>query len=349
MNELLISRLRKIYDSYGYRRYKMSKFEEYDLYAKNKNFLISDQVITFTDTNGKLMALKPDVTLSIIKNSTDGPLQKVYYDENVYRVGGVGKAFKEIKQVGLECIGAVDTYQILEVLLMAAESLATVKENSVLNLSHLGIVEALLEGLSSEEAAAVMKALSEKNVHELNALCPARAELLSFLASCCGKPSAVIPMLEEALGASVAAAELSELKSLCSAFMQTPYAPMLRIDFSVVGDAKYYNGFVFNGFVEGIPVSLLSGGQYDKLMARMGRKSKAVGFALYLDLLEQIRPKTKRNDADILLLYKDTDDASSVSAFAQALRKRGQRILVQKETSDGLNVGQVIKFGEEGI
>ncbi|MBR4953790.1 MAG: ATP phosphoribosyltransferase regulatory subunit, partial [Oscillospiraceae bacterium] len=70
-NERVIFALRSLYNSYGYSRYKMSKFEEYDLYAHNKDFLISDSVITFTDTNGKLMALKPDVTLSIVKNSKD--------------------------------------------------------------------------------------------------------------------------------------------------------------------------------------------------------------------------------------------------------------------------------------
>ena len=64
--------LRDLFSSYGYSRYKMSRFEEYDLYVRNKDFLISDSVITFTDTNGKLMALKPDVTLSIIKNGKDG-------------------------------------------------------------------------------------------------------------------------------------------------------------------------------------------------------------------------------------------------------------------------------------
>ena len=61
--------LRNLYESYGYSQYKMSKFEEYDLYVRNKSFLVSDHIITFTDTDGKLMALKPDVTLSIIKNS----------------------------------------------------------------------------------------------------------------------------------------------------------------------------------------------------------------------------------------------------------------------------------------
>jgi len=84
-DEKIIFDLRSIYHRYGYGRYKMSKFEEYELYARNKDFLISDSIITFTDTNGKLMALKPDVTLSIVKNSRDASayVQRLYYDENV--------------------------------------------------------------------------------------------------------------------------------------------------------------------------------------------------------------------------------------------------------------------------
>ena len=76
----------------------MNKFEEYDLYAKNKDYLVSDNVLTFTDTNGKLMALKPDVTLSIIKNCKDrqDSLEKVYYNENVYRISKSTHSFQEI-------------------------------------------------------------------------------------------------------------------------------------------------------------------------------------------------------------------------------------------------------------
>ena len=79
--EKAVFALREIYLSYGYLPYKMSKFEEYDLYLKNKEFLVSDRVITFTDTNGKLLALKPDVTLSILKNAS-GEKQKVCYSLN---------------------------------------------------------------------------------------------------------------------------------------------------------------------------------------------------------------------------------------------------------------------------
>ena len=66
--EKRIFALRTLYSRAGYRSYRMRKFEDYDLYSRNKDFLLSDRVITFTDTNGKLKALKPDVTLSIVKN-----------------------------------------------------------------------------------------------------------------------------------------------------------------------------------------------------------------------------------------------------------------------------------------
>ena len=73
--ERAIYDLRKLYEQYGYKKYKMSKFEEYDLYLENKSFLPSQQVITFTDLSGKLMALKPDVTLSIAKNAPTEPTE----------------------------------------------------------------------------------------------------------------------------------------------------------------------------------------------------------------------------------------------------------------------------------
>ena len=133
-SEKIILTLRGLYSGFGYEPYRMSKFEEYDLYAKNKQFLVSDSVITFTDNDGKLMALKPDVTLSIIKNSklnTD-EIKKVYYSENVYRPANGTDSFKEIMQTGLECFGAITIKEITEVILLAAESLTLLSDNCVL-------------------------------------------------------------------------------------------------------------------------------------------------------------------------------------------------------------------------
>ena len=56
--------LRALYEAAGCRKYHMGRFEEYSLYQANRSFLSSEQVITFTDLDGRLLALKPDVTLS---------------------------------------------------------------------------------------------------------------------------------------------------------------------------------------------------------------------------------------------------------------------------------------------
>lgn len=115
--------LRALFEQYGYRKFKMSKFEEYDFYAENRSFLHSEAILTFTGLDGKLLALKPDVTLSIVKNTKGSrdTAERVYYNENVYRARKGAGEYKEIMQVGLEYIGEVDAYATLEVLLLAAE------------------------------------------------------------------------------------------------------------------------------------------------------------------------------------------------------------------------------------
>lgn len=58
-DESLSFELRALYNKYGYKLFKMSKFEAYDLYAQNKEFLGGENMITFTDNKGTLLALKP--------------------------------------------------------------------------------------------------------------------------------------------------------------------------------------------------------------------------------------------------------------------------------------------------
>ena len=146
-DEKAIYNLRALYSDYGYTRYKVNQFEEYDLYAKNKSFLVSENLLTFTDTNGKLMALKPDVTLSIIKNvvSDERSIYKLFYDEQVYRTTSNGDGFKEIRQTGLESIGNLDLFSECEVLMLAMKSLENISQEYLLDLSHMGLLEGLFE------------------------------------------------------------------------------------------------------------------------------------------------------------------------------------------------------------
>ena len=346
--------LRGLYEQYGYAQYKMSKFEEYDLYVSNKDFLISDSVITFTDTNGKLMALKPDMTLSIVKNTKDaaGTLSKVYYDENVYRVSKGTHSFKEIKQVGLECIGDVDAYSLYEVLMLAAESLQSISNECVLDISHLGILSGVLESLGVSENVQndILRCMGEKNPHELTAICKANAipeedvDLLKALISLYGTPKEVLHKLTNLLNGKIDGALLDNFTEILEAFQGSPLQSMLRIDFSVVSDMHYYNGIVFKGFVKGIPDSVLSGGQYDKLLQKMNRKSGAIGFAVYLDLLERMESSTKNFDVDILLLYAADTSLCNLRDTVARLSARGDRVMVQRAVPEKLRARQVMKL-----
>ena len=40
-DELLPLRLRALYENYGYRRFRVGKFESYDMYMENRSFLRS--------------------------------------------------------------------------------------------------------------------------------------------------------------------------------------------------------------------------------------------------------------------------------------------------------------------
>lgn len=351
--------LRALYQRYGYTQYKMSKFEEYDLYVKNKDFLVSDGVITFNDTDGKLLALKPDVTLSIIKNTKDeeNGTQKVYYNENVYRISQNTHTFKEIMQTGLECIGELDLYSMTEVTLLAIKSLEAVSENYMLDLSHLGVLSALSDMLPMDESdkKKIIRCIGEKNPHGVREICEnagvenAVCEKFISLIAAYGKPSEVFPKLY-ALGLGEDAEKaLSELEMIATTLEKIGYAGRLNIDFSVVNDMNYYSGIVFRGFIDGIPDGILSGGRYDKLMKKMGRTSGAIGFAVYLDMLELLDHTQKEYDTDILLLYNDEVDTTELMKAVAVLAKSGNRILAQKEMPEAIRYRQLLAYRNGGL
>ena len=296
--ERRIFALRTLYTMAGYGPYRMRKFEDYDLYSRNKDYLLSDRVITFTDTNGKLKALKPDVTLSIVKNLDDRPeeLQKLFYDENVYRVSERTNTFREIMQMGLECIGAADNDAAAEVIRLAEKSLALVAGDNdyILRISDIDMLTFLIDNMSDSRyvRSELLRLAGEKNLHGIAKVCadnevPAeKCGVLTGLLGLYGTPAEVMPELEKICCGTVAEPEVEELRDVLRSLYDEDGNDMhIVMDFSVIGDTNYYNGMAFEGYIDGLPESVLVGGRYDKLMQRMKKKSRAIGFAVYLDNL----------------------------------------------------------------
>ena len=346
--ERAVAALKNLYESYGYSQYKMSKFEEYELYVRNKSFLVSDHIITFTDVGGSLMALKPDVTLSIVKNSPEREegVRKVYYNENVYRVPKGGLSFKEIMQSGLECIGEIDKFAVAEVLSLACMSLEAISSDYVLDVSDMGILSSLVDeiGLSAKGREALIDCIGEKNLHGIDALCRSEGKEIS-----CAETLKKLIAMKGGIGEMLAVLEGKEqyAKALELSEILSAVGGKVRIDFSVTDDVSYYSGIVFKGFIKGIPTSVLTGGRYDALMERMGKSSGAIGFAVYLDLLESLELESDEYDIDALLLYGDGTEMKALLEASQGQVSDGKRVMAAREIPENLKYKEIIDLRED--
>lgn len=348
--EEAILALRDMYERRGYKKFRMSKFEEYDFYAKNKSFLQSDDILTFNDLSGKLLALKPDITLSIVKNVPDSPAspEKVYYNENVYRVAAGTHEFREIMQVGLEHIGEVDMYSTAEVMSLALESLRAISPRYLMDVSHVGLLAGLFAAaeLDSDAQTKISACIKAKNAPEIRKVCTqfdvseemtARFEKL---ASIYGSFEEVVEIARELDVNETTAAAIRELEEAFALVQAMGAADNINIDFSIISDMSYYNGIVFQGFVEGIPHIVLSGGRYDKLLRRLGKKCGAIGFAVYLGVVDRYTMPERTYDVDVLLVYSEKTDPLLVINKVRELNESAQTVRVQKGDAGGISYRQ---------
>ncbi|MBR5123147.1 MAG: ATP phosphoribosyltransferase regulatory subunit [Anaerotignum sp.] len=357
--EQVIFTLRALFEQYGYKKFKMSKFEEYDFYADNRSFLSSETILTFTGLDGKLLALKPDVTLSIVKNTKGSRenAERVYYNENVYRARKGAGEYKEIMQVGLEYIGEIDEYATLEVLLLAQKSLKAISEQYIMDLSHMGFVAGLMEevNLPYAQQKAVLSCISDKNAHGIRAICM-EADLaeemtkkMEALASLYGGLESTLEQAKALCCNEKMEQAVAELEGILRCLKIGGNEKNVNLDFSIVNDMDYYTGVIFQGFINGVPCGILSGGRYDNLLHKMGKDADAIGFAVYLDLLERFETTEKEYDVDTLLLYEDGVDTAALAKAAQMLTDNGQSVLVQKKNTGNVKYKQLLCMKDRGL
>ena len=331
--------LRGLYEEYGYQKYKMGKFEEYSLYVNNRDFLAGDKVLTFTDLDGRLLAMKPDVTLSVINNTsaTEETREKLYYIENVYRENKESHCFKEINQMGLEYLGNVDRYSILEVITLAARSLNEIDEDYLLEISNMDYVLHLLAGMDLSESSYVelLSGIRQKNQTGIQesakraGLTEAQSELLCSIPFLYGTMDETLSRAKEMAQNDEMRRDAEDLQAYCEALKNLGYGDKIQLDLSLVNDIDYYNGVIFRGYIRKLPGCVLAGGQYDKAMKILGKAGGAVGFAIYLDELTKGTQDPQRYDVDAVLLYSEKGEMTDVFMAVCALQEKVMSVSAQ--------------------
>ncbi len=349
----LTYQLSMLYKQWGYKEYRMAKFEEYSFYSDNRDFLSSKGILAFNNSDGRLMALKPDITLSIVKNAKlSDSLTKLYYNESVFRLSDSSADYKEIKQTGVEILGTIDSYMISEVILLAAKSLAAIDKDFNLSVSHMAFIPSLVNSLSIGENSKkeIIGFVKSKNTHDLKALCislnveESVTDLLVKLASINGEIGAVLPELEKLAVTDEMKKACKELAYINTAIRNNGLSERMCIDLSVVSNIEYYNGIVFQGYVEKSPSAVLSGGQYDKLASKLRKNTQAIGFAVYLDNLNLYYKKKREFDSDILIIFDSDEDNVSLLSLTESFVDKGFSVRVEHSMPEGYKAKSVYSF-----
>ncbi|HHX71378.1 MAG TPA: hypothetical protein GX701_00435 [Clostridiales bacterium] len=352
--EKAVLRLRRLYEQHGYQKYRMGRFEEYRLYLEHKSFLTSENVITFTDLDGRLMALKPDVTLSIVKDAAaKGQTKRLYYIENVYRPGKDGTGYREISQAGLELVGEVTDHTTAEIVLLARESLATIHDSFLLTINHIGFVDGFLDGLpiGARERASLREALSSKSSHtaceiarKLN-LSEKDTELLAEFPKLYGPVEETLAKAKKLVQNEAMEEAISALSVLAETLSALQKSDRVVLDFTALSDPAYYNGLTLTGHIAGVPYVILSGGQYDRLIKRFRKEGGGMGFALYLDELTRLPGFAMPFDVDVAVLYDpSTVSPAKLAQVTQEITESGRSVWAGTALPEDLSYGERIKL-----
>ena len=356
--DLVLLNIRKMYDSYGYKKISLPSFEEYDLYNENKDF-IDRNVLTVMSPNGKLLALRPDITLSVAKKvSKDQSLKysKIYYQENTYNLTKyVG--YEEDEQLGIELIGKESTFLDFEIINLAVKSLDIINKKSMIVLSHAGFISSIFENfdLEYETKEQILDCINRKNSHDIQKILKKNEHISENVKKLIYKIPELSGNLEniekELLKYEINVNTkkiLSELKQLNSLLMKFYKKSKIIFDFSVVKNLNYYNGIILQGYIEGFPNVILTGGRYDKLFEKFGVDTGAVGFAILTDGLKGYYKDTDKKDFEVLIAYDDSDFEKLVE-IVNDFQKKGLRVRTENIENLGESDFEIFNFDEKYV
>lgn len=291
---------REIFSGYGYKMVQTPTFEYFDVYqtaTPNK----AESMFKFFDVNGRMLALRPDFTTSIARLAATKSLG----EETPLRLSYSGSTFRndeafsqarqrEFSQVGIELIGENSIHADAEVIRVVIETLvAAGMKQFQIDIGQVGYFMTLAKqaDLSTEQADELRSFINDKDfvaIDKFLATLDIPENLKAIFASMPTQFGAVSvisdAMMQEGIGAEAKAA-LENLKQIYDILKAQNFEKYISIDLGMVPHLDYYTGMIFKGFTYGIGFPICSGGRYDTLMEKFGRKLPATGAAIGVERL----------------------------------------------------------------
>lgn len=258
-SEYISLKLRSFYEKSGLSFCRVKPFEDYDFYADKKDFLISNSILSFTDLNGRLLALRPDVTLSVIKRGLKG---RFFYDEKVYRPDENSASFTEINQTGVEFLGDLAEEDLVLLVKLALKTLEIIADGRdfVLDTADAQLFLRNLEFINPSERQNILKCMMKRDYHGLREL---------------NAPVEITELLK----GSIKSQRLNRIIQQ----LEPEISSKIREDYSALMNVNYYSGIVLKGYIQGFAKCVISGGEYDGMLrSMMSSFRNGAGFGVYV-------------------------------------------------------------------
>ena len=289
-------KLRALFESRGFCEVVTPGLEFLDVFSVRGHSLPMEDMYKLTDHKGRLMALRPDSTLPIARlcatrlKGAGFPI-RLFYNQPVYSAArSLRGRSDEVMQTGVELIGNSSKKADLELVSLAVNSLQSCGGSDFrLEIGHIGVLNALLESLSSDEGVReeIRRLIESKNYPALNDALDRlgggeEAEILKLLPRLFGGEE-VIKKAISLIQNSKALAALNYLQALYQDLGSLGLSGKVTVDLGIANRADYYTGIVFKGYMEGHGEAVLSGGRYDNLLGAFGVEAGATGFGINVD------------------------------------------------------------------
>jgi ATP phosphoribosyltransferase regulatory subunit len=326
-----------VFEGWSYEEIVTPSVDYYSLFEAGMGKTEAERAFKFSEGDGKLLALRPDVTSAIARAAAtlfakrERPLRLCYAATVFQQVRLPAVARRESTQIGCELLGRNSKAADMEVLAIAAEVLGRLGLNQVvITLSEVEIFNGIVENLGFDATAR----------DELRRLVDIRAvaELESFLSSyaSAGESSAfadliqlsgkaeIFPKARQVITNTRSRAALDRLESLWQVIESLGMAEHFEIDLGDVARLDYYTGLTFKIYVAGIGARVGSGGRYDHLTAQFGKGEPAVGFVLELDALAELLAERPEFVSAIEVAEAGTSpvDGDVAGLFLEAIMRR---------------------------
>ncbi len=340
-----------VFDGWSYEEIATPAIDYYALFERGMGASEASRAFRFTDTDGLLLALRPDVTSSVARCAATlfaertRPL-RLCYAASVFRqtMRSHADARRESIQLGCELIGASSLEADLEMLLIAAEVLEKLNlvEHYCITLSSVEIFNGIAENLALSDAAreTMRQLIDLKDAAGLQsflaAYAPDEAERFARLTRLSGK-RAVLDEARRVITNKRSVAALDRLEELWRVIESLDKTKAFEIDLGDVSGLDYYTGLIFKIYVSGAGARVGRGGRYDNLTENFGRHEPATGFVLELEGITdalarsanggaQFRENTNANDSTHARI--ESPNATQLFREAQQRRANGERVLL---------------------